>query len=92
MKAINAGTVVLARDCFLAGNVVVVAHGGGIASANDHLSKVSVSEGESVAQRRYTVDGPFARRFQSGAVWREAPWQRSCWFTRRGSEGGAGSR
>jgi murein DD-endopeptidase MepM/ murein hydrolase activator NlpD len=50
VKAINAGTVVLVRDCFLAGTVVVVAHGGGIASAYYHLSKASVSEGDSIAQ------------------------------------------
>jgi murein DD-endopeptidase MepM/ murein hydrolase activator NlpD len=50
VKAINAGTVVLVRPCFLAGNVVVVAHGGGIASAYFHLSKVSVAEGDRVAQ------------------------------------------
>lgn len=50
VKAVNAGTVVLVRDCFLAGTVVVVAHGGGIASAYYHLSKVSVAEGDSLAQ------------------------------------------
>jgi murein DD-endopeptidase MepM/ murein hydrolase activator NlpD len=50
VKAVNAGTVVLVRDTFLAGNVVVVAHGGGIASAYFHLSKVSVAEGDTVAQ------------------------------------------
>ncbi|TMQ16102.1 MAG: M23 family metallopeptidase [Deltaproteobacteria bacterium] len=50
VKAINAGTVVLVRPCFLGGNVVVVAHGGGIASAYLHLSKFSVAEGDHVAQ------------------------------------------
>jgi murein DD-endopeptidase MepM/ murein hydrolase activator NlpD len=50
VQAVNAGTVVLVRDCFLAGNVVVVAHGGGIASAYFHLSKVTVAEGSPVAQ------------------------------------------
>jgi murein DD-endopeptidase MepM/ murein hydrolase activator NlpD len=50
VKAINDGTVVLVRDCFLAGNVVVVVHGGGIASAYYHLSKVSVAAGDVVAQ------------------------------------------
>jgi murein DD-endopeptidase MepM/ murein hydrolase activator NlpD len=50
VKAINAGTVVLVRDCFLAGTVVVVAHGGGIASAYYHLSKASVAEGDVIAQ------------------------------------------
>jgi murein DD-endopeptidase MepM/ murein hydrolase activator NlpD len=41
---------VLVRDCFLAGNVVVVAHGGGVASAYYHLNKASVAEGDTVAQ------------------------------------------
>lgn len=50
IRAVNAGTVVLVRDCFLAGNVVVVAHGGGIASAYYHLSKASVAEGDTIAQ------------------------------------------
>ena len=49
VRAINAGTVVLVRDCFLAGNVVVVAHGAGIASAYYHLSQISVAEGDTVA-------------------------------------------
>ncbi|HEY0482627.1 MAG TPA: M23 family metallopeptidase [Kofleriaceae bacterium] len=48
-RAINAGTVVLVRECFLAGHVVVVAHGGGIASAYYHLSKTSVAEGDTIA-------------------------------------------
>lgn len=46
VRAINAGTVTLVRDAFLAGNVVVVHHGGGVASAYYHLSKVSVAEGD----------------------------------------------
>ena len=50
VRAVNAGTVVLVRECFLAGNVVVVAHGGGIASAYYHLSKASVAEGDTIAQ------------------------------------------
>ncbi|MDB4957120.1 MAG: peptidase family [Myxococcales bacterium] len=50
VKAINAGTVVLVRDSFLAGNLVVIAHGAGIASAYYHLSKVLVAEGERVEQ------------------------------------------
>ncbi|HET9627249.1 MAG TPA: M23 family metallopeptidase [Kofleriaceae bacterium] len=49
VKAINAGTVVLVRDCLLAGTVVVIAHGGGIASAYYHLSKVNVREGDELA-------------------------------------------
>lgn len=50
VAAINAGTVVLVRETFLAGNIVVVAHGAGIASAYYHLSKVSVAEGDKVTQ------------------------------------------
>jgi murein DD-endopeptidase MepM/ murein hydrolase activator NlpD len=50
VKAVNAGTVVLVRDCFLAGNVVVVAHGAGLASAYFHLSQTSVAEGDTVSQ------------------------------------------
>ena len=46
VRAINAGTVTLVRDTFLAGQVVVVAHGGGIASAYFHLSAASVAEGD----------------------------------------------
>ena len=49
VRAINAGTVVLVRDCFLAGNVVVISHGAGIASAYYHLSKATVAEGDTVA-------------------------------------------
>jgi murein DD-endopeptidase MepM/ murein hydrolase activator NlpD len=48
VRAIDAGTVVLVRDTFLAGNIVVIAHGGGIASAYYHLSKSSVAEGDTV--------------------------------------------
>ncbi|HEU0030298.1 MAG TPA: M23 family metallopeptidase [Kofleriaceae bacterium] len=48
VRAINAGTVVLVRDCFLAGTVVVIAHGAGIASAYYHLSKTDVAEGDTV--------------------------------------------
>jgi murein DD-endopeptidase MepM/ murein hydrolase activator NlpD len=46
VRTINDGTVVLVRDCFLPGNVVVVDHGAGIASAYFHLEETSVSEGE----------------------------------------------
>jgi murein DD-endopeptidase MepM/ murein hydrolase activator NlpD len=46
VKAVNAGTVTLVRETLLAGNVVVVAHGGGISSAYFHLSASSVAEGD----------------------------------------------
>ena len=38
------------RETFLAGNVVVDAHGAGICSLYFHLSKTSVAEGETVKQ------------------------------------------
>ena len=50
VKAVNAGTVTLVRDTFLAGNVVVIAHGGGMATAYYHLSKATVAEGDVIAQ------------------------------------------
>jgi murein DD-endopeptidase MepM/ murein hydrolase activator NlpD len=46
VSAINAGTVTLVRDTYLAGKVVVVAHGSGIASAYFHLSAATVAEGD----------------------------------------------
>lgn len=46
VKAINAGTVTLVRDTFLAGKVVIVSHGVGIASGYFHLSESSVTEGQ----------------------------------------------
>jgi murein DD-endopeptidase MepM/ murein hydrolase activator NlpD len=48
--AIAGGTVVLVRDTFLAGNIVVVGHGGHIASLYFHLSKATVAEGDTVKQ------------------------------------------
>ena len=48
VNAANAGTVTLVRDTFLAGNVVVVAHGGGIATAYFHLTSTDVAEGDAV--------------------------------------------
>jgi len=50
VAAIDDGIVALVRDTFLAGTVVVVAHGGGISSLYFHLSKASVAEGDKVAQ------------------------------------------
>src|SRR4051794_24407910 len=44
VAAINDGTVVLVRETFLAGNVVVIAHGAGIASLYFHLQKPTVAE------------------------------------------------
>jgi murein DD-endopeptidase MepM/ murein hydrolase activator NlpD len=48
VRAINTGTVTLVRDTFLAGNVVVVAHGNGISSAYFHLAETEVDEGDVV--------------------------------------------
>jgi murein DD-endopeptidase MepM/ murein hydrolase activator NlpD len=49
VAAVGAGTVALVRETFLAGNVVVLVHGGGVATAYFHLSKVSVKQGDEVA-------------------------------------------
>ncbi len=49
VHAIDGGTVTLVRETFLAGNVVVVAHGGGISSLYFHLSKTTVKTGDTVA-------------------------------------------
>jgi murein DD-endopeptidase MepM/ murein hydrolase activator NlpD len=48
VRAVNTGTVTLVRDTFLSGNVVVVAHGAGLASAYFHLSAIDVEEGDVV--------------------------------------------
>jgi murein DD-endopeptidase MepM/ murein hydrolase activator NlpD len=50
VKATNAGTVVLVHDGFLTGNLVVISHGAGIASAYYHLSKTTVAVGDTVVQ------------------------------------------
>ena len=47
--ATNSGTVALVRETFLAGNIVVINHGGGITSMYFHLSKPLVAEGDAVA-------------------------------------------
>jgi murein DD-endopeptidase MepM/ murein hydrolase activator NlpD len=50
VAAINDGTVVYVGNTFLAGNVVVIAHGGGISSLYFHLSTSTVAEGDAVTQ------------------------------------------
>lgn len=48
VRAINRGTVTFVGETYLAGNVVVVAHGAGIGSVYMHLSKTSVAVGDIV--------------------------------------------
>lgn len=48
VRAINAGTVALVTETFLGGNIVVVTHGAGIASAYFHLSAMDVETGDTV--------------------------------------------
>lgn len=48
VAVVNDGTVVLVRETFLAGNVVVIAHGAGIASMYFHLQKATVAEDDRV--------------------------------------------
>ena len=50
VAAIDDGTVALVRETFLAGNTVVIVHGGGITSMYCHLSKPNVAEGDTVAR------------------------------------------
>jgi murein DD-endopeptidase MepM/ murein hydrolase activator NlpD len=46
--ATNAGTVVMARDCFASGNTVLIHHGGRMFSSYFHLSKVDVDVGDTI--------------------------------------------
>ena len=48
VRAANAGTVTLVKDTFLAGTVVVLSHGAGIATGYYHLSSTDVAEGDVV--------------------------------------------
>src|SRR5581483_1162965 len=50
VKAINGGTVLLARPLFFEGNCVVLDHGQGLLSLYLHLSKLEVKEGEHVSR------------------------------------------
>jgi murein DD-endopeptidase MepM/ murein hydrolase activator NlpD len=49
IRAANSGVVRLARPLFMAGNHVLVDHGGGIFSSYSHLSEISVKEGQRIA-------------------------------------------
>jgi murein DD-endopeptidase MepM/ murein hydrolase activator NlpD len=42
------GEVVLARDCYMSGKTVLLAHGAGVFSASFHLSRIDVKLGEAV--------------------------------------------
>jgi murein DD-endopeptidase MepM/ murein hydrolase activator NlpD len=46
--AMNRGTVVIARELAVRGNMVIVDHGGGVFSGYAHLSRVDVVEGQAV--------------------------------------------
>jgi len=46
VKAINAGTVILAQPLFFEGNCVVLDHGQGLLSLYLHLSRIDVKEGD----------------------------------------------
>ncbi len=48
VKAINAGTVLLARPLYFEGNCVVLDHGQGLLTLYLHLSELKVKEGDSV--------------------------------------------
>lgn len=50
VRAANSGKVTLVREGFLTGNVVVIAHGGGVATAYFHLQSAKVAEGAEVAR------------------------------------------
>jgi murein DD-endopeptidase MepM/ murein hydrolase activator NlpD len=48
VRAINTGTVILARDLFFEGNCVVIDHGQGLLSLYFHLSSMNTGEGDAV--------------------------------------------
>jgi murein DD-endopeptidase MepM/ murein hydrolase activator NlpD len=50
VRAANRGVVALVDNFFLAGNVVYIDHGGGVATAYFHLSKTLVSVGDTVTR------------------------------------------
>jgi murein DD-endopeptidase MepM/ murein hydrolase activator NlpD len=50
IRASNAGVVTLVGDYYFSGNIVVINHGGGIATAYLHMSKVLVSAGDTVTR------------------------------------------
>jgi murein DD-endopeptidase MepM/ murein hydrolase activator NlpD len=48
ISAMNSGTILLARDLFFEGNIVVIDHGQGLLSLYLHLSEIGVKEGDQV--------------------------------------------
>ena len=50
VQAVNHGTVVVARELVIRGNMVIVDHGTGIYSGYAHLSSIHVAEGQSVSK------------------------------------------
>lgn len=50
ISAANAGTVVMARDCYSSGNTVIVHHGAGLYTTYFHMSRIDVKPGAKVLQ------------------------------------------
>jgi len=50
ISAANAGTVVMARDCYSSGNTVIVHHGAGLYTTYFHMSRIDVRPGAKVEQ------------------------------------------
>ena len=48
VHATNAGTVVIARELAVRGNMVIIDHGGGVFSSYAHLFRIDVTEGQEV--------------------------------------------
>jgi murein DD-endopeptidase MepM/ murein hydrolase activator NlpD len=48
IKAPNAGRIVCARELYFTGNTVIVDHGLGVFSLMAHLSRIDVTEGDTV--------------------------------------------
>ncbi len=50
IRASNAGVIELVGEFYYSGNIVIVNHGGGIATAYLHMSKLLVKEGDTIAK------------------------------------------
>lgn len=53
LYASASGTIALAQEMYLFGNVVIIDHGAGVFSSYNHMSSIAVSAGQSVAQGDY---------------------------------------